>query len=131
MAPEPIVIRPEDLDPGGDAIGETLAVGNWSAMGTASEVAPLHVHHKDDEAWFVIEGAIRFRLADSELVASEGTTVLVPAGVPHTFGNAGPGASRYLIITTARLREFISRLHAVPQSEHADLYRAYDSELLE
>ena len=131
---EPIVITPADLDPGGSAIGGTLAVANWPASGAAepTDVAPLHVHHSDDEAWYVVEGAIRFRLAGGkQLVASAGTTVLVPAGVPHTFGNAGPEASRYLIIMPARLQQLVAKLHQVPRAEHADVYRAYDSELLE
>ena len=132
MGKEPIVLTPADLDPGGSALGTTLAIANWpTAAGTGMDVAPLHVHHEDDEAWYVVEGAIRFRLADKELVATAGTTVLVPAGVPHTFGNAGPDASRYLIIMPSRLQELISKLHDVPPSEHAALYRAYGSELLE
>jgi mannose-6-phosphate isomerase-like protein (cupin superfamily) len=62
VASEPIVLLPTDLDPGGSAIGSSLALANWPAGGTAIEVAPLHVHHEDDEAWYVIEGAMRFRL---------------------------------------------------------------------
>ena len=131
MGAQPIIVRPEDLNPGGSAVGETLTVANWPASGSGTEVAPLHVHHNDDEAWYVVEGTMRFRLGGQEVLAGAGTTVLVPAGVPHTFGNAGPGPSRYLIIMTARLQEFISKLHQVPAAEHAALYRAYDSELLE
>lgn len=131
MSPEPIVVLPTDLDPGGGARGTTLAVANWPAQGTATEVAPLHVHHQDDEAWYVVDGALRFRLADREIVAPAGSTVLVPAGVAHTFGNAGPGPSRYVIIMTARLQELISRLHEVPADDHAAVYREFASTLLE
>lgn len=48
--------------------------------GTATEVAPLHVHHVDDEAWHVGSGALRFRFEDEEVIARAGATVLVPAG---------------------------------------------------
>ena len=131
MTSEPIVVLPTDLNPGGGASGETLAVANWPAQGVATEVAPLHVHHHDDEAWYVVEGALRFRLADRELVAPAGSTVLVPAGVPHTFGNAGPEPSRYVIIMTRRLQDLISKLHEVPREEHAAVYREFESTLLE
>ena len=131
MVRQPVILRRADLNPGASAAGTTLAVANWPAEGTATEVAPLHVHHHDDEAWYVIEGALRFRSVEGELIAPAGSTVLVPAGVPHTFGNAGPEPSRYLIVMTAKLQELISKLHEVPQSEHAGLYRSYDSELLE
>jgi len=97
----------------------------------AEMVAPLHVHNLDDEAWHVISGALRFRLADREFVASAGETVLVPAGVAHTFGNAGPEPSRYLLIVPSRLDELISSLHSVSAAERAAVYRRYESELLE
>lgn len=131
MARDPILVLPADLNPGGGATGQTLALANWPIEGVATEVAPLHVHHSDDEAWYVIEGALRFRFADRELIATAGSTVLVPAGVPHTFGNAGPDPSRYLIIVPTRLQEMISRLHEVDSAERASVYEQYDSQLLE
>ena len=116
---------------GGVVKGTTLAIGDWPAEGVASEVAPLHVHHADDEAWHVISGALRFRFEDREVVAEAGSTVLVPAGVPHTFGNAGPAPSRFIIILPARLDELIRQLHEADRAEHAAIYRRYESELLE
>jgi mannose-6-phosphate isomerase-like protein (cupin superfamily) len=120
--------------PGGDAgsvRGSRLAIQDAQAEGLASEVAPLHVHHADDEAWHVIAGALRFRFAGEEFIAGAGSTVLVPAGVAHTFGNAGPDPSRYIIILPARLDEMISLLHETDRAEHAAIYRRYESELLE
>jgi mannose-6-phosphate isomerase-like protein (cupin superfamily) len=131
VAGEPIVIAPSDLNPGGAAAGVSLAVANWPTQGVATEVAPLHIHHEDDEAWYVVEGALRFRLADSEFIAEAGSTVLIPAGVAHTFGNAGPEPSRYLIIMTARLQQLIAKLHQVERADHADVYREFASDLLE
>lgn len=131
MPDEPIVLLPGDLNPGGSALGTTIALANWPAHGVATEVAPLHVHHEDDEAWYVVEGALRFRLADRELIAPAGATVLIPAGVPHTFGNAGPEPSRYVIVMSTRLQQLIAKLHLLPAAEHAEVYRAFESTLLE
>lgn len=131
VSAEPIVILPADLDPGGSAVGTTLALANWPTQGVSTEVAPLHVHHQDDEAWYVVEGALRFRLADREVIAPAGSTVLIPAGVPHTFGNAGPEPSRYVIVMTTRLQQLISKLHEVPAADHAAVYREFESTLLE
>jgi mannose-6-phosphate isomerase-like protein (cupin superfamily) len=131
MGADPIVVLPTDLQPGGGATGQYLALANWPTQGVATEVAPLHVHRHDDEAWYVIEGALRFRLADRELIAPAGSTVLVPAGVPHTFGNAGPEPSRYLIVMPTRLQEMISKLHEVEPEDQAAIYEQYDSQLLE
>jgi mannose-6-phosphate isomerase-like protein (cupin superfamily) len=132
MAAAWMVIPPQGGgDPGVAVRGASLVIQDWPADGLAQEVAPLHVHHADDEAWHVIAGALRFRFADDEIVAGAGATVLVPAGVAHTFGNAGPEPSRYIIILPARLDEMISLLHEADRPEHAAIYRRYESELLE
>jgi uncharacterized RmlC-like cupin family protein len=132
MAYEPLIILPQALSaPGIGVRGAGLVIQDWRAEGTAQEVAPLHVHHADDEAWHVISGALRFRLADREFTARAGSTVLVPAGAAHTFGNAGPEPSRYILIVPTRLDELISSLHAAASAERAAVYRRYESELLE
>ena len=127
-----MIISPQAGDaPGVVVRGPSLVIQDWPATGAGSEVAPLHVHHADDEAWHVVSGALRFRFADEEVVVGAGSTVLVPAGVAHTFGNAGPEPSRYIIILPARLDQLISALHEVDPAEHAAIYRRYESELLE
>jgi quercetin dioxygenase-like cupin family protein len=128
----PMISPPQSAGaPGVDVRGPDLVIQNWSAQGEAHEVAPLHVHRGDDEAWHVISGALRFRFADDVITAGAGSTVLVPAGVAHTFGNAGPQPSRYLIILPARLDELIAKLHESEPAEHPAIYRRYQSELLE
>jgi Cupin domain len=132
MTQEPLIIPPQGLsDPGTGVRGAALVIQNWPAAGVPREVAPLHVHHADDEAWHVVAGALRFRLRDREFTAEAGSTVLVPAGVAHTFGNAGPEPSRYLLILPGRLEELISRLHETSPADHPAVYRSYESELLE
>jgi Cupin domain len=132
MSQEPLIIPALDGPaPGVGVHGARLAIQNWRATGVAEMVAPLHVHQADDEAWHVISGALRFRLADREFTAEAGSTVLVPAGVAHTFGNAGPEPSRYLLIVPSRLDELISSLHAAAPGERAAVCRRYRSELLE
>jgi mannose-6-phosphate isomerase-like protein (cupin superfamily) len=130
----PIVLPPpsERPDPsaGLDAAGDYLTVGEWGGS-HVGYVAPLHVHYSDDEAWHVISGRLQFKLSDREVIAEAGSTVLVPAGVPHTFGNPGPGAVRYLIIAPRKLSDLIAELHRVERTEHPEVFRRYDSELLE
>jgi mannose-6-phosphate isomerase-like protein (cupin superfamily) len=129
---EPLIIQP-DASAVADRVvrGTMLVIGDWPAEGLASEVAPLHVHHADDEAWHVVSGALRFRFNDQVIVAQAGATVLVPAGVPHTFGNAGPDPSRFLIVLPPRLDQLITELHAGNRQDHASIYQKYESQLLE
>jgi mannose-6-phosphate isomerase-like protein (cupin superfamily) len=130
--PGPLIIQPDASGIADKLIkGTRLVIGDWPAEGSASEVAPLHVHHADDEAWHVVSGALRFRFSDQVVIAEAGATVLVPAGVPHTFGNAGPDPSRFLIILPARLDKLITELHASNEQQHAAVYQKYESQLLE
>jgi mannose-6-phosphate isomerase-like protein (cupin superfamily) len=131
MTSEPMIISPGSGRGGRAVRGTTLVIGDWAADGADREMAPLHVHHADDEAWHVTSGALRFRFTGRQVTAPAGATVLVPAGTPHTFGNAGPGPSRFIIILPARLDELISQLHASDPAEHPEIYRRYESELLE
>jgi mannose-6-phosphate isomerase-like protein (cupin superfamily) len=130
-APAPMIISSEPGRDGRVIRGTTLVIGDWTAEGAGREVAPLHVHHADDEAWHVVSGALRFRFGDQRLIAAAGATVLVPAGTAHAFGNAGPGPSRFIIILPARLDELISQLHACDPAEHPEIYRRHESQLLE
>ena len=108
------------------ASGNSFSVHEWRGSGPAT----LHVHHSDDEAWHVLEGELTFRYADRTEIAEPGTTVFVAAGTPHTY-SAGTGA-RYLIILTQRIAGLIAALQADRDPAHQhDIYRRFDSELLE
>src|ERR1700683_932021 len=122
MTPAPMIIPPQAAEaPGVGVRGVSLVIEDWSAQGEAHEVAPLHVHRADDEAWHVMSGALRVRVADDVIPAG--------AGCAPTSGNAGPQPSRYLIILPARLDELIKRLHEAEPTEHPAIYRRFESEL--
>ena len=108
------------------ADGRSFSIHEWKGSGPTY----LHVHHKDDEAWHVLEGSLHFRFEDKELDAPAGSTVFVPAGVAHTY-QAAEG-SRYLIFLTPRLNELISRLQGERDLEkHKEIMREFESEILE
>lgn len=108
-----------------NAIGQSFSIHEWSGSGPDY----LHIHHADDEAWYVLEGTLTFKFVDGEVLAAAGTSVFVPAGVAHAYYEAH-GPTRYLIILTPRLSELISALHAAPYSQHADVMRRFDSEIV-
>jgi mannose-6-phosphate isomerase-like protein (cupin superfamily) len=57
-------------------------IEHWMPYG---EAPPLHVHHREDEVFHILEGTMRFRVDDGEIVAHAGDTVLAPKGIPHCF----------------------------------------------
>ena len=107
------------------AQGSSFEIHEWTGSGPDY----LHVHHSDDEAWHILEGTLTFRFVDGDVEAPAGTTVFVPAGVPHSYFEAH-GPTRYLIIMTPRLYALVAALHAAPFDQHPSVMRGYDSEIM-
>jgi len=51
---------------------------------------PRHVHDREDEAWYILEGEVTFYCGTETLRAGPGSWVFAPKGVPHAF-RVGPG----------------------------------------
>ena len=54
------------------------------ATGPAGDRTPLHVHHLDDEGFYVLEGELTLWVGDDVHVLRAGEGMLAPRGVPHT-----------------------------------------------
>ena len=55
------------------------------ALAFQSTEPPLHIHHREDEAWYVLDGKMTFYVGDEALEATGGCFVFAPRGIPHTF----------------------------------------------
>ncbi len=115
--------------------GTDFVLGEWVDRGESSAerpIAPLHRHLSDDEAWYVLEGALGFIRGEERLEAPAGAAVLVPRGVAHSFWNAGPGTTRYVIVLTPRIAALVAAIHEPgARDDLPGLFRRYDSELLD
>lgn len=58
---------------------------------------PPHVHTREEESFYVLEGEITFRVGDQPLVAGPGTFVNMPVGTSHSFRNNSDKLARMLI----------------------------------
>nr|MDT0662558.1 cupin domain-containing protein [Micromonospora sp. DSM 115978] len=58
---------------------------------------PMHIHHKEDEAFYIVDG--RFEIADHEreLVADAGSFIWLPRGGPHRFRNISDKHAKMLL----------------------------------
>jgi len=115
----------------------SLVVVEWRDPGGGGDpphyIAPLHIHHEDDEAWYVVEGALIVRLGERDVEVPAGGAALVPRGTPHTYWNPHPAPTRYLLVMTPRINGLIAALHASTQLDQATLastFREYASEYL-
>ena len=124
----------------GQTIGsanDAFVIAEWrDAGGPAGPprfIAPPHLHHRDDEAWYVLEGTLYIRVGDKDVEARAGSAVFVPRGTAHTYWNPGPGPVRYLLVMTANIFELIQAIHATTERTPPvmqALFKKYDSELL-
>ena len=61
---------------------------------------PLHIHHREDESFWVLEGELSMRCGDRTFRAGAGSFVFLPRDVPHTFVVEGNTAARMLTLLT-------------------------------
>ncbi len=80
---------------------------------------PLHVHRREDEAFYVLEGKIRFRQGDDDFVAGPGTWVWGLRGVPHTFKVQSERARALILVTPGGFERMFEE-GGIPASEAAE-----------
>jgi mannose-6-phosphate isomerase-like protein (cupin superfamily) len=110
-----------------------FVIVQWTDSGESGYewIAPPHVHHADDEAWYVLEGVLRFRIGDETREVGPGGSALASKGTPHAYGNARNGQpARYLLVTTPKISALVQALHEPGARDFAAIFRAHDSELL-
>ena len=72
---------------------------------------PTHRHAGCSEAYFVLEGTVSVVVDGDELLLGPEDFVLVPRGVPHTFGNGGSEEARLLVLHAPGLDAYFAGLH--------------------
>jgi mannose-6-phosphate isomerase-like protein (cupin superfamily) len=93
-------------------------------------VAPLHLHRNEDEAWYVLEGALGFRVGDDSVEVGAGSGIVVPRATPHTFWNATDSRTRYLIVMAPETARLVEAIHSSPPTDARALFADHDSQLL-
>jgi quercetin dioxygenase-like cupin family protein len=79
----------------GERTRGTLALVELSAV-SAFHSPPPHVHREHEEGFYVLDGELELMAGTETIRAKPGTFVMVPIGVPHTFGNATSEPVRFL-----------------------------------
>jgi quercetin dioxygenase-like cupin family protein len=110
-------------------LDDDFVVVQWTAEVGDYWIAPLHVHHEDDEAWYVLRGTLGFRLGGEEVEARPGSAVMAQRGTPHTYRNAGDEEAEYLLVMPPRIASLIDAIHE-PDADVSALFTAHASELL-
>lgn len=87
--------------------GRVAVIEHLAPQGSGS---PLHVHHDEDEWFYVIDGELTFWVGGQVINAAAGAFVYGPRDVPHTFTVTSPEARFLLVAEPAGFEEFMRAL---------------------
>ncbi len=128
-------VRGHEIDEVGRETGAVLDAVDTGGQQVIIEIteppgaqAPLHVHHREDEGFWILDGDVTFEVADTTIEAHAGDYVFGPRDIPHryTVGSAGcrmlfimtPGGFEDLVI--AMSQPAASRTLPPPSTEEPD-----------
>jgi quercetin dioxygenase-like cupin family protein len=99
----------------GDDTGGKYAL--WEAIVLPGGGPPPHVHSREEEGFYILEGEITFQIADQRTVARAGMFANMPVGTPHSFKNESERPAKMLIsVAPAGLEKMFFEVGiAVPQ----------------
>ena len=69
----------------------------WEAVVPPGGGPPPHVHSREEEGFYVLEGEITLFIGDQRFIASAGMFAYMPVGTPHSFKNESGQPARMLI----------------------------------
>jgi quercetin dioxygenase-like cupin family protein len=69
----------------------------WETVVPPGGGPPPHVHSREEEGFYVLEGAITFQIGGERFAAEAGTFAHMPVGTPHTFKNESDRPAKMLI----------------------------------
>ena len=61
---------------------------------------PPHIHHREDESFYVVDGKFSFLMGSRTVEANPGSFCRVPRGTLHTYQNIGTRPGKALLILT-------------------------------
>ncbi len=97
---------------------------------------PAHIHRQGGESWYVLEGELDVLVGTEQGRYGPGSFVMIPAGTPHRFANAGTETVRVLLTMTPYQLHFLqeaAQLWSAGPPEPAamvELMARYDTELV-
>src|SRR6266481_4622048 len=69
----------------------------WEAIVSPGGGPPPHVHSREEEGFYVLEGDITIQVGDERIVAGPGMFANMPVGSLHSFKNESARPARMLI----------------------------------
>jgi quercetin dioxygenase-like cupin family protein len=83
---------------------------------------PLHMHHDEDEMFYLLEGECEVQCGDQTFKATTGALAILPRKIPHGFRNIGTTPSKILVtITPGGFERFFEEVSRLPRDRPPDM----------
>ena len=83
---------------------------------------PLHLHRREDEAFYILEGTFAFVIGDRAMTATAGWFMTAPKGTPHSYKNIGTTPARMLtLFVPAGIENFFEDLSKLTAAGTLDI----------
>lgn len=96
---------------GKDTDGRYMLVELWA---TKEGEAPWHVHHKEDEAFYILEGEMTIHVGKQTFKGTPGSFIFAPKDIPHMYTVDSPGYVRVLMFFSPSGFEDFIRATSIP-----------------
>ena len=90
----------------GDATDGRFGLVEMTGVG-ANSMPPLHVHHNEDEGFYVLSGEVTFFTPGNEITLRPGEYFLAPKDVPHTYRVGDQDANWLVVSLPAGFEQFV------------------------
>lgn len=116
----PMVIRIHGRDTGG-------VVSVVESLDLPGGGPPPHIHHHEDETFQILEGEYEWTVGGETFVATKGTTIFAPRGIPHTYRYLGTAPGRLMcVITPSGFEGFFEEIAAMTPEQQQDIPRVME-----
>jgi uncharacterized cupin superfamily protein len=107
-----------------------FVIREWNLDPYPGDQAPVHIHHRGDEAFYVLDGELEVLDGDERHRLSPGQMHMVLAGSAHTFATVGDLGARVLVVMTPEIDRLVASLHSGPVDDIDALWAAHHSSLV-
>ncbi len=97
---------------------------------------PLHIHHEQDEIFYVVQGKFHFQVGNEKFELDAGDCLFAPRKVPHAFVHVGDEKSKMMIVfqPAGQMEAFFEafgKFHGRPSPEQFQkLFRDHGMEIV-
>src|SRR5688500_5105664 len=103
---------------------------------------PLHVHYREDEGFYVLQGSVTIEVGDATVELGPGQHALGPRDIPHRFTVGPDGAHMIWVLTPSGFEDFVDEVssaaetptvppaHVLPPENAAEIVLKHGMELL-